>query len=200
MVPPPPWKKCSSGWGKNDTQTISNLSPGCCTSYDVTKYYNNRLFMVPHLVKAQSAYIEIKICSFCHTYTHTNTHTLSLSPQIHALLVMGWLNEIKENNRSVYRREEVGFQFWLKRSEWRRMPDRERKRVPDHRSNVLKWYLPQGPPAHPRNVEDPSIPGWAKRVRSRVEMKQPRQVWMSCTRDNMEAAESYFVLTLAADW
>ena len=37
------------------------------------------------------------------------------------------------------------------------MPDRERKRVPDHRSDVLKGSLPRGPPAHPRNTEDPSI-------------------------------------------
>ena len=32
------------------------------------------------------------------------------------------------------------------------MPERERKRVPDHRSDVLKGALPQGPPAHPRNT------------------------------------------------
>ena len=38
------------------------------------------------------------------------------------------------------------------------MPDRERKRVPDHRSDVLKGSLPQGPSAHPMNTEDPSIP------------------------------------------
>ena len=34
------------------------------------------------------------------------------------------------------------------------MPDRERKRVPDHRSDVLKGSLPQCPPAHPRNTEN----------------------------------------------
>ena len=37
-------------------------------------YYNNRLFMVPHLVSAQSAYRDIRICSFHHTHTHTHTH------------------------------------------------------------------------------------------------------------------------------
>ena len=37
------------------------------------------------------------------------------------------------------------------------MTDREGKRVPDDRSNVLKESVPQGPPAHPRNKEDPSI-------------------------------------------
>ena len=37
------------------------------------------------------------------------------------------------------------------------MSDRERKRVPDHRSNVLKGSLPQGPSAHPRNTEDPRL-------------------------------------------
>ena len=51
----------------------------------------------------------------------------------------------------------MGFQFWLKRREWewRRMPDRERKKVPDHRTSVLK-RLSQGPPAHPRNMEYPT--------------------------------------------
>ena len=62
--------------------------------------------MVPHLVRAQSAYKDIRIHSFHHTHiqmhartqpdthirmrarahTHTHTHTL----QIHALLVMDW--------------------------------------------------------------------------------------------------------------
>ena len=37
-----------------------------------------------------------------------------------------------------------------------------RKRVPDHRSDVVKGSLPQDPSAHPRNTEDPSIGGRAK--------------------------------------
>ena len=37
------------------------------------------------------------------------------------------------------------------------MPVRERKRVPDHRSDVLKVSLPQGHPAHPRNKENPML-------------------------------------------
>ena len=37
------------------------------------------------------------------------------------------------------------------------MPDRERKGVPVHRSSVLKGSLPQSPPAHPRNTEDPRL-------------------------------------------
>ena len=50
---------------------------------------NNRLFIVPHLIRAQSAYSVIRICSFYHTHTHvhackhahthTLTHSLSLS-------------------------------------------------------------------------------------------------------------------------
>ena len=32
------------------------------------------------------------------------------------------------------------------------MPVRERKRVPDHRSDQLKGSFPQGPPDHPRNT------------------------------------------------
>ena len=59
------------------------------------------------------------------------------------------------------------------------MPDRDRKRVPDHRSDVFKGSLPQGSPAHPRNTEGQSIRGLAKRRRRRTEMKQPREVWRS---------------------
>ena len=79
------------------------------------------------------------------------------------------------------------------------MPDRERKRVPDNRSNALKGYLPQGPPAHPRNTEYLYIRGQAKRA-MRVEMKQLREAERSCTRDNVEVDESYFVLNPVADW
>ena len=95
----------------------------------------------------------------------------------------------------------MGFQFWLKRWEWRQMPDREGKRVPDHWSDVLKGFLPQGPPVHPRNTQYPGIWGWAKRARRRVEVKQRREVWRrSCIRDSVEADESYFVSNPAADF
>ena len=36
------------------------------------------------------------------------------------------------------------------------MPERTRKRVPDHRSNVLKRSLPKSP-THPQNTEDPRL-------------------------------------------
>ena len=78
--------------------------------------------------------------------------------------MMGWQNEKKVNNRSVCRREEMGFQFWLKRRYWRRMPHREWKRVPDHRSCVLKGSLPQGSSAHPRNMEYPRLSEKSEKV------------------------------------
>ena len=71
------------------------------------------------------------------------------------------------------------------------MLDRERKRVPDHRSDVLKGSLPHGPPAHPSNTEYPGIGDGAKRARRRVEMKK--------LRDSVEANKSYFALNPAAD-
>ena len=37
------------------------------------------------------------------------------------------------------------------------MTDRERKRVPDHRTGVLKGSLPHDPPAHPKNTEYPRL-------------------------------------------
>ena len=44
------------------------------------------------------------------------------------------------------------------------MPDRERKGVPEHRSNVLKESVPQGPPAHPRNIYIYSLRSSAKQI------------------------------------
>ena len=66
----------------------------------------------------------------------------------------------------------------LKMNAWQR-----EKGVPDHRyrSSVLKVSLPEGPSVHPRNTEDPSIRGWANRARRRVELKQLKEVWRSCT-------------------
>jgi len=73
------------------------------------------------------------------------------------------------------------------------MLDGKRKRVPDHWSDVLKGSLPQGPSAHPRNTENASIRGWAKRARRRAETKQFREVWRRCTRDNVEVEESFYI-------
>ena len=35
-------------------------------------YNNNKLFMVPHLIRAQSTYRDIRKYSFYHTHTHYN--------------------------------------------------------------------------------------------------------------------------------
>ena len=113
-----------------------------------------------------------------HTNTHTHTHT-----HTQAYLLWVWWKQKKENDKSVGRRERVDFQFWLERAEWRVMPDRERKRVPDDRSAILKWSLPKSPSAHPWDTENPSIWGWTKRRRRRIKMKQLREVWRSCTRN-----------------
>ena len=76
------------------------------------------------------------------------------------------------------------------------MPNRERKRVPYDRSDILKRSLPKSPPAHPWDTKNPSR---TKRTRRRIEVKQLGEEWKSCTRDNVEAGESYFVLNPAAD-
>ena len=44
------------------------------------------------------------------------------------------------------------------------MPHREWKRVPDHRSCVLKGSLPQGSSAHPRNMEYPRLSEKSEKV------------------------------------
>ena len=54
----------------------------------------------------------------------------------------------------------IYFQLWLERGECRGMPNRERKRVPDDRSDILKGPLTKSPPAHPLDTKNPSIWGW----------------------------------------
>ena len=49
------------------------------------------------------------------------------------------------------------------------MPGRERKRVSDHRSNILKGSLLQGPPAYPRPIEGPCE---SERFRRRIRFVQ----------------------------
>ena len=43
--------------------------------------------------------------------------------------------------------------------EKRWVSDRERKRVPDHKSSVSEGSLLKGPPAHPNNTECQSMRG-----------------------------------------
>ena len=48
-------------------------------TYKMSSIYNNnnnnRLFMAPHLLRAQSAYKDIRIHSLHYTHTHIHTHT-----------------------------------------------------------------------------------------------------------------------------
>ena len=133
-------------------------------------------------------------CIIVHHNTHTCMHPTNT--YITTILVMDWSKTEDCNDKAVCRREEVGFQFSLLKQNEKECLDRERKRVPDDRSGVLKGSLPQGPPAHHQTMEALSSWGWAKRVRRRVEMKQLNEVWRCCTTDNVEAGESYFVLNL----
>ena len=146
-----------------------------------------RLFGAPHLIRAWSAYKHIRICSLYHvcTYTHTTGTCITGDGLVE------WEEKKWEEKRWV-----VSFDL----REWRQMPDRERKRVPDHRSSVIhiRGSHPPGPPAHPRSVEYPSIQGWAKRARRRAEMKQLREVWRSCTIVKCQSRD-YFLLKPAAD-
>ena len=78
------------------------------------------------------------------------------------------------------------------------MPDREKKRVPDDRYDIPKGYLPESsctPLGH----------GKSEYLRLNEENEENRSEatrrgkWRSCTRDNVEAGESYFVLNPVAD-
>ena len=84
------------------SSSITDLTLKCARTSTTTvpRGYNNnnRLFVVPHLVRAQGAYKDIWIHSFHHTHTHacarthtrTRTHPDTHTLHIHALLVMDW--------------------------------------------------------------------------------------------------------------
>ena len=88
-----------------------------------------------------------------HACTHTHTHTHAHSLQIHALLAMSFTHtctfttntcitgnefvEWEQKQQQISIQKKRVFIFDLR--EWRRMPDRERKRAPDHRS--LPWAV-----------------------------------------------------------
>ena len=57
-----------------------HLNKACQYHLNNTSNNNNNRFIAPHLIRALSAYKDIRICSFHHTHPHTHTHTLSLSP------------------------------------------------------------------------------------------------------------------------
>ena len=71
------------------------------------------------------------------------------------------------------------------------MPDRERTGVPEHRSNVLKGSLPQGPSAHPRNAAESE-----KGSRDEATQKDMEELYQK----QYGSRYSYFVLNPAADW
>ena len=55
-----------------------------CTLQTYNHYNNNkRLFMVPQVLRAQSAYKDFRIPSFCHTHRHPPTNTPPPLPQPH---------------------------------------------------------------------------------------------------------------------
>ena len=86
------------------------------------------------------------------------------------------------------------------------MPDRERKRVPDLRSNVFKGsllQLPSCPPQEHGISKYPRLCEESKRESRPVEMKQLRAWYRAAVplaRGNVEAEENHFVLNPSADW
>ena len=55
--------------------SIPDLTLKCARTSTTGYNNNNRLFMAPHLVRAQSAYKDIRIHSFYHRHVCTHTHT-----------------------------------------------------------------------------------------------------------------------------
>ena len=70
---------------------------------------------MPHLTRALSAYKGLQICSFYYTRAHTHVHPPPTHTHTHTantcITGVGWQGEKKEKDKSVCRREEVGFEF-----------------------------------------------------------------------------------------
>ena len=118
--------------------------------------------------------MKIWLCSFHHTHmhahthihiqwhtprtnTHTHTHTYTHTHTTNTCITCDGLVEREEKNKTNQYEEEKRWVFSFDVFSFQRVKtntwhsDRERKRVPDHWSNVLKGS--QGPPAHPRTME-----------------------------------------------
>ena len=65
------------------------------------------------------------------------------------------------------------------------MPDRERKRVPNDRSDISNGSLPKGPPVHPRNTEDPSIRGCTERRERAGEERRSNERYAGAVPETM---------------
>ena len=80
-----------------------------------------------------------------HTRTHTHTRAHAHTPKTY--ITGDRLVEWEERKRQVsIQKRRSGFSvLTYKNSQWRRIPDRQRKKVPDHRSDVLKGSHPRLP-------------------------------------------------------
>ena len=65
------------------------------------------------------------------------------------------------------------------------MPNRERKRVPDDRSDILKGSLPKSPPAHPWDTENLSI---------------YRRDFLKIIKKRKTSSDKYFILKCPIDF
>ena len=81
------------------------------------------------------------------------------------------------------------------------MPDRQGKRVTDHRSDILKGSIPRAFLAILGTRKTRMFEAERReREGENSKMKQLREVWRSCTRDSAEADDSCFALIPTADW
>ena len=63
---------------------------------------NNGLYMAPHLVRAQSAYKDIRIHSFHHSHTHTHIHTRVQAGEENLVVIsVKSCRKIQQKNRNV---------------------------------------------------------------------------------------------------
>ena len=158
------WIKSNAWWWWTTGDPKYNSINQTFTYMFLYKWWNNNIIIIygaPSIKSLERLRKHKDMLISTHTHAHACTHT-------HYKYMHYWWWIGKTTDQYAEQKRWI-FSFDLR--EWRQMPDRERKGIPEHRSNVLKGSLTQGSSAHTRNTEDVSIHGWAKRVRRRVDMK-----------------------------
>ena len=126
-----PDMQCSNTW----TMETSHDCKSNTKSIILIIYINNRLFMAPHLVRAQSAYKDQDSLISSHTHrcmcAHTLSHTYMHTPHVHStnsyITGDGWYNEKKMTDQYAEEKRWVISFLFKKKSEDECLTERGRE-------------------------------------------------------------------------
>ena len=169
--------------------------------------------MVPYLIRAWSTYIRTH--SFHHTHTHARTHAHTTQPHTHThalththththykyMHYWWWVGTMWRKKMTDQYAEE---KRWVFSFDWKEAIEDNcltlTRRGREFQITGPMYWKDLSPRVLLPILGTRNIRGWAKRAGRRVDIKQLREVWRSCTRDNVEADERYCVVNPFADW